>query len=276
MFVWNQDNPETDITIAAAPQKDNEEDAAPAIQSTREALAMDEDEEDEEEEDGFLDDHQELEQEEYEPESDTEENFFFQDFSGNSKPKKRTTTTNSNGRRRRSQKVMSRFDLSSFARDLHDHRLSVIQPRESRIIMTEDDELELEKLLERQRQRMSVMTMSGSTDSLKVIPPLPSLDLIKPHTTAVLPSPSSPTPPLPPTAAKSVIKKKEAAEDLEIEKMPNMNSDHGSSTTNSFSSTNGSSSPANSSRGSYPSHIEHDDEDSNKIAVESEKGTNSL
>ncbi|KAL7312857.1 hypothetical protein PS15m_008570 [Mucor circinelloides] len=269
------ENPETDITTAPAPQKDNEEEAAPAIQSTRDALAMDEDEEDEEEEDEFLDDRQELEQEEYEPESDTEENFFFQDFSGNSKPKKRTTTTNLNGRRRRSQKVMSRFDLSSFARDLHDHRLSVIQPRESRIIMTEDDELELEKLLERQRQRMSVMTMSGSTDSLKVIPPLPSLDLIKPHTTAVLPSPSSPTPPpASAAAAQSVIKRKETAEELEIEKMPNMNSDHGSSTTNSFSSTNGSTSPANSSRGSYPSHIEHDDEDSNKIAVESEKEDN--
>lgn len=223
-------------------------------QMMKEALAMDGDEEDNDE---FLDDEEDLLQEEYEPDSDTEENFFFQDFSGNdtSKPKKRPTN-NLNGRRRRSQKVMSKFDLSSFARDLHDHRLSVIQPRDSRIIMTEDDELELEKLLERQRQRMSVMTMSGSTDSLKIIPPLPSLDLIKPHTTLVT------QPPI-------MIKKPEIEQDLEIEKMPNMNSDHGSSTTNSFSSANGSS-PANSSRGSYSTPIE---EDSNKIAIESEKGT---
>jgi hypothetical protein len=116
----------------------------------------------------------------YEPDSDTEENFFFQDFSkdsSSSKPKKTNNT-----RRRRSQKVMSKFDLSSFARDLHDHRLSVIQPRQSKIIMTEDDEFELEKLLERQRQRMSIMTVNtmASTEEL-VVPPMPSLDLIKPH-----------------------------------------------------------------------------------------------
>lgn len=235
----------------------------PSMQSARAALAMDqEDDDDEEEDDEYLDDQDEVQHEEYEPESDTEENFFFQDFSGSSKPKKRTTN-NLNGRRRRSQKVMSKFDLSSFARDLHDHRLSVIQPRESRIIMTEDDELELERLLERQRQRMSVMTMSGSTDSFKVIPPLPSLDLIKPHTTTVPP---------PAPAQLPVTSKKEITEDLDV---PTMNSDHGSSTTNSFSSANGSS-PANSSRGSYPSHMEHDDQDSNKIAVESEEGTHSL
>ncbi|KAK4519702.1 uncharacterized protein ATC70_009942 [Mucor velutinosus] len=255
------ENPETDITpppVSTAPS--NEDDIVPSIQFTREALALDQDDEDDED-DEYLDDQDELQHEEYEPESDTEENFFFQDFSGNSKPKKRTTN-NLNGRRRRSQKVMSKFDLSSFARDLHDHRLSVIQPRESRIIMTEDDELELEKLLERQRQRMSMMTMSGSTDSFKVIPPLPSLDLIKPHTTTVLPSPSLPTP-----VQQAVTKEKEITEDLEV---PTMNSDHGSSTTNSFSSVNGSS-PANSSRGSYPSHMEHDDEDSNKIAIESEQ-----
>lgn len=239
----------------------------PSIQSTRDALAMDPDDAYEDDNDEFLGDQDELQHEEYEPESDTEENFFFQDFSGNSKPKKRTTN-NLNGRRRRSQKVMSKFDLSSFARDLHDHRLSVIQPRDSRIIMTEDDELELEKLLERQRQRMSIMTMSGSTESFKVVPPLPSLDLIKPHTTTVLPSPSSPPP-----AQQPVTRKKERTEDVEV---PTMNSDHGSSTTtNSFSSTN-ESSPAHSSRGSYPTHTEHDDEDSKKIAVESEKGTSEL
>ncbi|KAL0142378.1 hypothetical protein V8B55DRAFT_1562884 [Mucor lusitanicus] len=256
------ENPETDIApspaAAAAAAPDRDEDGMPSMQSARAALAMDqEDDDDEEEDDEYLDDQDEVQHEEYEPESDTEENFFFQDFSGSSKPKKRTTN-NLNGRRRRSQKVMSKFDLSSFARDLHDHRLSVIQPRESRIIMTEDDELELERLLERQRQRMSVMTMSGSTDSFKVIPPLPSLDLIKPHTTTVPP---------PAPAQLPVTSKKEITEDLDV---PTMNSDHGSSTTNSFSSANGSS-PANSSRGSYPSHMEHDDQDSNKIAVESEE-----
>lgn len=117
--------------------------------------------------------HQELLQEQYEPDSDTEENYFFQDFSADNKKQAKKTA----GRRRGS--VMTKFDLSSFARDLHDHRLSVIQPRDSRIIMTEDDELELEKLLERQRQRMSMMPVNESSESLA--PPLPSLDLIKSH-----------------------------------------------------------------------------------------------
>ncbi|KAG2235485.1 hypothetical protein INT48_007883 [Thamnidium elegans] len=125
----------------------------------------------------FSDDEEPM-KEMYEPDSDTEENFFFQDFSADSK-----STKNKNQTRQRANKALSRFDLSSFARDLHDHRLSVIQPRDSKIIMTEDDELELEKLLERQRQRMSMMTMvTDSNESLPAPPPpMPALDIIKAH-----------------------------------------------------------------------------------------------
>ena len=147
-------------------------------------LAFEDDKNDTEEEE---DDEEELLEETYEPNSD-EENYFFQDFSANNPTKKKTTRNKS----RRSNKALSRFDLSSFARDLHDHRLSVVQ-RESRIIMTEEDELELEKLLERQRQRMSMMTMTESTESLVPAPPMPSLDLIKAHTsTATIYRPISP------------------------------------------------------------------------------------
>ncbi|KAI8985357.1 hypothetical protein BDB01DRAFT_849938 [Pilobolus umbonatus] len=112
--------------------------------------------------------------ESYELDSDLEEDFFFKDFSAEGKP----IHKKHGGRRRRSNKAMSRFNLSSFAKDLHDNRLSVIQPRESRIIMTEDDEMELEKLLERQRQRMSMMD-NGSTDTFTALPPLPALDKFK-------------------------------------------------------------------------------------------------
>ncbi|KAI7890394.1 uncharacterized protein EV154DRAFT_422065 [Mucor mucedo] len=116
-------------------------------------------------------------QESYAPEDSDEENYFFQDFSTTEKPVKKSS---SRSNRRHPAPTAGKFDLSSFARDLHDHRLSVIQPRESRIIMTEDDELELEKLLLRQRQRMSMMTINNeSMDSIP--PPLPSLDLFKSH-----------------------------------------------------------------------------------------------
>lgn len=128
-------------------------------------------------------------QESYAPEDSDEENYFFQDFSTTEKPvKKSGSRTN----RRHPAPTAGKFDLSSFARDLHDHRLSVIQPRESRIIMTEDDELELEKLLLRQRQRMSMMTMNNeSLDSIP--PPLPSLDLFKSHQLPALKSDHSST-----------------------------------------------------------------------------------
>ncbi|KAI8389396.1 hypothetical protein BD560DRAFT_443076 [Blakeslea trispora] len=120
-------------------------------------------------------------QENYEPDSDTEENFFFQDFSMDSKsPKPRKKNM---ARNKKSTNPSSRFDLSSFAKDLHDNRLSIIQ-RESKIVMTEQDELELQKLLELQRQRMSMMYPeldNESIESFQVIPPLPSLEMLKSH-----------------------------------------------------------------------------------------------
>ncbi|KAI8359841.1 hypothetical protein EDC96DRAFT_513417 [Choanephora cucurbitarum] len=151
-------------------------------------------------------------EEDYEPDSDTEENYFFQDFSYDSKvprPRKRNT-----GRKKQHTNPPSRFDLSSFAKDLHDNRLSVIQ-RESKIIMTEEDELELQKLLELQRQRMSMMFPeldNESTETFQAIPPLPSLEMIKSH--------------------QSTKKEKEI-------QTPALNSDHDSVTTTS-ASTNGS------------------------------------
>ena len=105
----------------------------------------------------------------YEPESE-EENYFFQDFSEesskNTKKKKRTIV------HRVEDEPKKMFDLSSFAKDLHDNRLSVIQPRQSTIIMTEEDEKQLETLLQQRKQM-------GSSESLLVIrqpSPLPSIE----------------------------------------------------------------------------------------------------
>jgi hypothetical protein len=237
----------------------------------------------------------------YEPNSDTEENFFFQDFSANGGGNNKQRRPRANNRKHGSNKVLSRFDLSSFAKDLHDHRLSVIQPRDSRIIMTEDDELELEKLLERQRQRMSVMTLNASTESLKIVPPMPSLDLIKPHkpTSAQLdkdgvssldnPDKSTSTPvdtkeasplnlnrPYKPASIRSDTEEepsldsvkplKSTSTQIDIEEMPKMHSDHGSTTTtNSFVSEIHSAG----SRSSQQSYTK----DSTKIEVDLPRGT---
>ncbi|KAG0164672.1 hypothetical protein DFQ28_000132 [Apophysomyces sp. BC1034] len=104
---------------------------------------------------------------EYENDNESVENYFFQDFAPTSdqqstRSKKQTT-------RVRSVKAMSKFDLASFARHLHENRLSVVQPRESRIIMTEEDEKELEMLL----KRKSKFDPTVSTEVVPT-PPLPT------------------------------------------------------------------------------------------------------
>lgn len=128
---------------------------------------------------------------------------------------------------------MSKFDLSSFARDLHENRLSVMQ-RESRIIMTEDDENELEKLLERQRQRMSMMStmVNESSESLVPPPPMPSLDLIKTHKAA---STTTIYRPVLPEKMSDKVEVELSHNSLEV---PHMNSDHGSTTTTDSCTSN--------------------------------------
>ncbi|KAI9245167.1 hypothetical protein BY458DRAFT_529076 [Sporodiniella umbellata] len=126
----------------------------------------------------------------YEPDSE-EENYFFQDFSaGSTNIKKKSKKVN-----KTYPPPVKAFDLSSFAQDLHDNRLSMVQSRSSRIVMTEDDEKQLEELL---RKR------SESTDSLYV--PLP---------TAIIKSQSTPS--NRPPSVHSLVFNKESSEKLEIE-----------------------------------------------------------
>lgn len=186
-----------------------------------------------EDEDDIEEEDEELLEESYEPNSDTEENFFFQDFSSTNPPLKNKKKSGTR-RKSRSNKVMSKFDLSSFARDLHENRLSVMVQRESRIIMTEDDEHELEKLLERQRQRMSMMStmVNESSESLVPPPPMPSLDLIKTHKAA---STATVYRAVSPEIASDKIEVELTHTSLEV---PHMNSDHGSTTTTDSCASN--------------------------------------
>ncbi|EIE75794.1 hypothetical protein G6F46_006465 [Rhizopus delemar] len=122
----------------------------------------------------LVSEEQEIEQETYlyEPQSEEEENYFFQDFSAENKDTKKS-------KRRVVKKTSTSqqtkpFNLSSFAQDLHDNRLSVIQSRQSKIVMTEEDERQLEKLLEKKRFE--------SSESL-LMPPLPSFSLVKSQST---------------------------------------------------------------------------------------------
>lgn len=115
--------------------------------------------------------------EEYDEED--EAGLFFKDFS----PDAPRLSTVLNKKKRASRKAsskkattrMSKFDLMSFANHLHDNRLSVMQLRESRIALTEEDEQELIKLLEKRKSMAnSVHQMPlPSDESIPAVPPLP-------------------------------------------------------------------------------------------------------
>ncbi|KAI9469107.1 MAG: hypothetical protein EXX96DRAFT_654709 [Benjaminiella poitrasii] len=218
--------------IATSRQRQFAENNADIADSSNinEESTKDSEEEDEKEE--------EEDQVAYHPESDTEENFFFQDFSTKNSEKMTTNRRHKLNSSDHSTKVTDKFNLSSFAQDLHDHRLSVIQPRQSRIIMTEDDELELEKLLKQQRQRMSTMTINALDEST-IPPPLPPFDLLQAH--------------------------------QKIEKYSPLNSNTTNNTTDNSSSRYSSSSSSGSSNSEHYNHeLSIIEEDSNKIALNSE------
>lgn len=115
--------------------------------------------------------------EEYDEEDEV--GLFFKDFS----PDAPRLSTVLNKKKRASRKAsskkattrMSKFDLMSFANHLHDNRLSVMQLRESRIALTEEDEQELIKLLEKRKSMAnSVHQMPlPSDESIPAVPPLP-------------------------------------------------------------------------------------------------------
>ncbi|KAI8886447.1 hypothetical protein K501DRAFT_331238 [Backusella circina FSU 941] len=114
-----------------------------------------------------------LNEEPFEPDSDMEENYFFNDFSAEALSNQKLKIQNK--KRRASAKANKKLNLSSFASELNASRLSVIQPRESRIVMTEEDELELSRLLELQKQRISIYNndVSPTPSSSSPIPKLP-------------------------------------------------------------------------------------------------------
>ncbi|KAI7904521.1 uncharacterized protein BX663DRAFT_559542 [Cokeromyces recurvatus] len=187
-----------------------------------------------------------LDAEFYQPESNTEEeNFFFEDFSSlNHKKepiKKKSSHSNKN------TKAMKQFNLSSFAQDLHDNRLSVIQPRQSKIMMTEDDELELEKLLNQQRQRISMMTINNNNSSSNLtLHEIPPLDLIHSYQ-EILKNPPS----LDNTFNRQQQQQQQQQQSLTINK-----------------SRYSSSSSSESSSERYSTEVFITEEDSNKIAIE--------
>ncbi|CAO3681361.1 unnamed protein product [Rhizopus stolonifer] len=124
----------------------------------------------------------------YEPDSEEEENYFFQDFSASISPQK-------NKKVKPKKDVAKNFDLSLFAQDLHDNRLSMVQSHSSRIVMTEEDERQLEILLQKRCE---------SSESLLI-----------PHT---LPIKSQSTPfNHRPLSVHSIISNKESSEKLEID-----------------------------------------------------------
>ncbi|KAF7727946.1 hypothetical protein EC973_006834 [Apophysomyces ossiformis] len=110
----------------------------------------------------------------YENDDESVENYFFQDFAPTSDSQKPTPRLRSKKQthRARSVKAMSKFDLASFARHLHDNRLSVVQPRESRIVLTEEDEKELEMLLKRKSKFDLGTTVPSAEAEVTPLPPV--------------------------------------------------------------------------------------------------------
>ncbi|ORZ10198.1 hypothetical protein BCR42DRAFT_422950 [Absidia repens] len=113
--------------------------------------------------------------------SEPDEDYFFKDFAesemngGTNNNDTNTTAarrpkSKRYSRRHRSQKAMSRFDLQSFARQLHANRLSVLQTRQSRMILTEEDEQELNKLLARKHSLDDGFSLPAPP-----VPPMPAL-----------------------------------------------------------------------------------------------------
>ncbi|KAI9319881.1 hypothetical protein BX666DRAFT_2024928 [Dichotomocladium elegans] len=101
--------------------------------------------------------------------TDVDFELFFKEFSTHPPKPKR----HSNHRKSIKVRRMSKFNLMAFANHLHQNRLSVMQLRESRILLTGEDELELTRLLE---QRKSMMPGPGAPPLMPPLPP-PSANL---------------------------------------------------------------------------------------------------
>ncbi|ORZ14056.1 hypothetical protein BCR42DRAFT_60982 [Absidia repens] len=168
--------------------------STPGLESNQGKDTKDDEDEDEEDGDGDYNDYTDYAYDEYinGDYSEPDEDYFFKDFATNTDS---TTTPSTNrpkskrySRRRRSQKVMSRFDLQSFARQLHANRLSVLQTRQSRMILTEEDEQELDRLLARKVTQGAVGSLS-SPPPVPALPPVPaSLSQPAPLTTPLSPA----------------------------------------------------------------------------------------
>ncbi|ORY94786.1 hypothetical protein BCR43DRAFT_565028 [Syncephalastrum racemosum] len=134
----------------------------------------------------------------------TVEDFFFKDFS-NERPKSRHISQyHQMTPEEKRQTRMSKFDLAAFAQHLHTHRLSMMQVRKSTVILNKEDELELEKLLEKRKSTM-VQEDEGETSEpeppLPAVPPLNSagfkVEVIEPGTQYSSSASSSPVAPEP-------------------------------------------------------------------------------
>lgn len=124
----------------------------------------------------------------------SDEDIFFKDFSRGIRSsrlvieKYSNTNNNNNGSSSLSQRKTrySKFDLAAFAHHLHENRLSVMQLRESNIQLSQEDELELLRLLKK-RKSMAV-SMATNEDNNDTNDP-ESSSVVSPPPPPSLPSP---------------------------------------------------------------------------------------
>lgn len=111
----------------------------------------------------------------------SDEDIFFKDFSRGIRSSRLVIEKYSNNNNNESPSLSqrktrySKFDLAAFAHHLHENRLSVMQLRESNIQLSQEDELELLRLLKK-RKSMAVTTATNEdndTNDPEASPPPP-------------------------------------------------------------------------------------------------------
>ena len=70
--------------------------------------------------------------------------------------------------------ITTPINLTGFAQELYDNRLSIVHSRESKLILTEQDELEFAKLMEIRRKSLAAARQQKNHEKITQFPPLPT------------------------------------------------------------------------------------------------------
>lgn len=132
---------------------------------------------------------------------------FFKDFAaGMSAPEEEQSENSpSNDKSHKKGKHVSKLDLAAFARHLHENRLSVMQLRQNNIELTEDDERELMRLVEKRKTMMAENNNKKGAADVDVNAEKDKMTTMMPKPTATETPPALSSSPLPTTSQSSSV-----------------------------------------------------------------------